>query len=300
MRRFHDAKPQGSRNRERCVLIRYRMPIGRAVAAFAIGDGALSVPFRPSQPSPQGLLDVLFGGINTSAARHCPRASAPMPIHSVSAMNGRTVGRLTMAARPSTGGGPSSGYCVRTCDGTYFPVKSSGNMSATELCQVVLSGRQDQGVLPAARSTIRSPPTARATPISTTRSSIASAAVDELHLQRQATAYGLATLNPNPIRRCSPAISSRPTTGFATYNGNEIQAGRVHADRAIRRFERMAQRLMSIKVTPAPPRAEVAVPPARKEPARATTAAAFRDSPPPRRRATAPRSAPAIQSRTDG
>ena len=38
---------------------------------------------------------------------------------------------------PAYHGGPAPrpAICVRTCDGKYFPVKSSGNMSAAELCK---------------------------------------------------------------------------------------------------------------------------------------------------------------------
>src|SRR5690606_38169950 len=32
-------------------------------------------------------------------------------------------------------GGPSSGYCVRLCDGRYFPVSGRGRMNAAETCR---------------------------------------------------------------------------------------------------------------------------------------------------------------------
>jgi hypothetical protein len=32
-------------------------------------------------------------------------------------------------------GGPATGYCVRTCDGRFFPVQRSANMSAAEMCK---------------------------------------------------------------------------------------------------------------------------------------------------------------------
>jgi hypothetical protein len=37
-------------------------------------------------------------------------------------------------ARPRTYGGGSQAYCVRTCDGRYFPISSSGNLSRASSC----------------------------------------------------------------------------------------------------------------------------------------------------------------------
>ena len=38
--------------------------------------------------------------------------------------------------------GPRSAYCVRTCDGHYFPVRAQGDMNAAEMCQAFCPSAQ--------------------------------------------------------------------------------------------------------------------------------------------------------------
>jgi hypothetical protein len=81
---------------------------------------ALSALFVTDLPSPapasaQNLLEALFGGFR--------RAMTPQRAPAYSDPN-RTAD-----------GAPSSGYCVRTCDGRYFPVSGRGKMNAAEMCR---------------------------------------------------------------------------------------------------------------------------------------------------------------------
>lgn len=39
------------------------------------------------------------------------------------------------APKPVVSGGSRSGYCVRTCDGRYFPITARGNVNAAQMCQ---------------------------------------------------------------------------------------------------------------------------------------------------------------------
>lgn len=89
---------------------------------FAIaGLGALLAVPLPAPASAQGIFDVLFGGFK--------RAMTP-----------RAHSNANSSADPRfsdnhSGGGPSSGYCVRLCDGRYFPVSGRGRMGAAEMCR---------------------------------------------------------------------------------------------------------------------------------------------------------------------
>jgi hypothetical protein len=83
---------------------------------------ALTLAFAPAPAAAAGLLDFLFGGFRALAPQPPARVSPPSetPRHQESLRNG--------------GSGPSSGYCVRLCDGRYFPVHSQHNLSATDQC----------------------------------------------------------------------------------------------------------------------------------------------------------------------
>jgi hypothetical protein len=76
---------------------------------------ALVLAASPAPVSAQGLFDFLFG-----ARRSSPSAYA----------DPNNDGRGDRYA-----GGSSSGYCVRLCDGRYFPVSGRGKMNAAEMCR---------------------------------------------------------------------------------------------------------------------------------------------------------------------
>lgn len=88
------------------VLVRWRR-----VAAIA-GLAALCVVEFSAAASAQNIFETLFGGFRRAMT---PRAPA--------------------VANHADGGGSSSGYCVRLCDGRYFPVSGRGKMSAAEMCR---------------------------------------------------------------------------------------------------------------------------------------------------------------------
>ena len=97
---------------------------GRAFATVAV---ALTLSaFAPAQPAlAQGLFEALFG---SSYRRPAP----PPRMHSYAdpfaddRRERRSYSEHT---------GPSSGFCVRTCDGWAFRVRSGGGMSAADLCR---------------------------------------------------------------------------------------------------------------------------------------------------------------------
>lgn len=90
------------------VLLRWRR--FAALAGFA----AVLAVEASSPASAQNLLESLFGGIRRAFT---PRLQSYDPNHDMRE------------------GGPSSGYCVRLCDGRYFPVSGRGKMNASEMCR---------------------------------------------------------------------------------------------------------------------------------------------------------------------
>lgn len=90
----------------------------RRYAAIA-GLAVLFAADMPAPASAQNLLESLFGGFRRALTPRAPSFADP---NSDRHADGH-------------GGSPSSGYCVRTCDGRYFPVSGRGKMSATEMCR---------------------------------------------------------------------------------------------------------------------------------------------------------------------
>jgi hypothetical protein len=250
------------------VLICYRMPIGRAVAAFAMATALYgAIPVKPANA--QGLLDVLFGNYQYQRrAPLPPRVSAYADPFGFS--DERSHRRASnYGSSSSTGGGPSSGYCVRTCDGKYFPVKSSGNMSATELCK---------SFCPAANTKVFA---GSKIDYSVASDGTRYADLDNAFLYRErtvdnctcngTTAGGLAPLKPELDQTLRPGDIVATNEGLATFNGNRNarSAEFTPIDKSGPPSE-WKLRLMSIKVTPAPERAEAPVKPVEEKKAERT------------------------------
>ena len=94
----------------RAGSLRYRRLVAiAALAALFVTD----IP-SPAPASAQNLLEALFGGFR--------RAMTPQR-------------RAYVDPHRTAEGAVSSGYCVRTCDGRYFPVSGRGRMNAAEMCR---------------------------------------------------------------------------------------------------------------------------------------------------------------------
>ena len=84
----------------------------------------LSVPALTPAAQAEDFLSALFGAFG---ARHpMPSASMPLPF----ANEGET--NATAKVRPHFAGGQA--YCVRTCDGRYFPITGTSNESKAASC----------------------------------------------------------------------------------------------------------------------------------------------------------------------
>jgi hypothetical protein len=91
----------------------------RRLAAIA-GLAVLFAADLPATASAQGIFEALFGGLRRAMTPRTPSFADP---------------NNDMRTADGSGGGPSSGYCVRLCDGRYFPVNGRGRMSAAEMCR---------------------------------------------------------------------------------------------------------------------------------------------------------------------
>lgn len=93
-----------------------------------------------AQPaSAQGLFERLFGGF-----RH---HQAPPPANSQAFVDPFTalINHFNPPPqRRADSGGPTRAFCVRTCDGRYFPVQASPGMSAAEACHAFCPASQTQ------------------------------------------------------------------------------------------------------------------------------------------------------------
>lgn len=102
-------------------------------ALFTLSAGALATGIvnfaAPDAASAQGLFETLFGGLRRSVERP---ASVPTAFADPFTSLARAIN--PPPAQRADSSGPSKGFCVRTCDGRYFPVQASAGASAAEMC----------------------------------------------------------------------------------------------------------------------------------------------------------------------
>jgi hypothetical protein len=98
------------------------------VAAVALTAAAM---LAPQGASAQGLFDFLFGGAQKQQQRPAsPQANFfadPFGLNQPAPTPPRPVA--------SAGGGSGPSYCVRSCDGRYFPMLARGGSTPAQLCQ---------------------------------------------------------------------------------------------------------------------------------------------------------------------
>jgi hypothetical protein len=105
-------------------------------SAGLLAAGLLTL-FPVTPAAAQNLFESFFGEL--SRAFHAPeRAPEPIPAFA------EPLGNLGRAAPPSMRAetGPSKAFCVRTCDGHYFPVRAQAGMSAAEACRAFCPASQ--------------------------------------------------------------------------------------------------------------------------------------------------------------
>jgi len=106
----------------------------RAVAAM-VAAGAFALIVASAFPASAGIFDLLFGapqgGQSRYAARQQPPQQAPQGLFAP------FFGPPTIVLTPSIDGGTGQyvAYCVRLCDGRYFPMQRSIVAQSTQICQ---------------------------------------------------------------------------------------------------------------------------------------------------------------------
>jgi Protein of unknown function (DUF2865) len=101
--------------------------LGFAVAVAACAAGPASA---------QGLFGAIFGALTGQSSSPAPRATAYADPNTDGRTDSR--GRAPQSAEgPSGGGGQFVSYCVRLCDGRYFPMQRHANVTPAQLCSAM-------------------------------------------------------------------------------------------------------------------------------------------------------------------
>lgn len=107
------------------------MTVGGRSRWVAIGALAVALTLGMSAPSSAGLFDFLFGGSrNAPAPDAAPKASPPPRAADAPQERERS-------PRISGGLGSPASYCVRLCDGRYFPIQRTANATSTQICSAL-------------------------------------------------------------------------------------------------------------------------------------------------------------------
>ncbi|MGI8527769.1 MAG: DUF2865 domain-containing protein [Pseudolabrys sp.] len=93
------------------------------ITGLALGAAVVVTLATPA--SAGGLFEMLFGGFR--------QAARTVPAEITSSFADPFAGMRESSA-PRGGAAPASGYCVRTCDGHYFPVHAQVGVSAAQMC----------------------------------------------------------------------------------------------------------------------------------------------------------------------
>lgn len=218
-------------------------PAFAAVAAAA----ALSVT-APAPAQAQGFFEALFGGFDRGVRRQMPTRATSYSHHEPSF-------RYEQRREPRhASSGPTSGFCVRTCDGRFFRVKAEGGMSAAELCK---------SFCPATETKIFS---GSKIDYSVARDGQRYAELDNAFPYREKMVKGCSCNGKDPYGLATLKIEDDPTLKsgdiVATNDGLVTYAGRKQGDlnftpiAEVRGSKEWRLRLMSLKVAPSPEYAE--------------------------------------------
>jgi hypothetical protein len=106
----------------------------------------LSVVHSATPASAQGFFESLFNGFNGDryAPRRDPSAYAPRGGNSYAAPSSGQPHATPAAAQASYGTGRSVAYCVRLCDGRYFPMQRHANATSIQLCNAFCPAAKTQ------------------------------------------------------------------------------------------------------------------------------------------------------------
>jgi hypothetical protein len=107
----------------------HRTPLGYGAIALSLA-AMTGLSLSSSAASAQTLLESLFGGQHATPAP-APPADVPGPSNAGSGSATETEPRIVERSA-----GPSVAYCVRLCDGRYFPIQSHAGAAPAEMCRL--------------------------------------------------------------------------------------------------------------------------------------------------------------------
>jgi len=106
-----------------------RPVFGVAVGLFSLAVVMLAVP----QPAAAGFFERIFNGLRQTVDAP-PAPAAPLAFIDPITSLANHLGAPQRGQQRAGLGGPSRAFCVRTCDGRFFPVQAHAGMSAAESC----------------------------------------------------------------------------------------------------------------------------------------------------------------------
>ncbi len=232
----------------RCVDMRTLRPPTRTVVTGLAVALALLPALLPAPASAQNFFDFFFGG---------PRRPAPPPSASyygdprADNPGDSFRSRRERAARDESG--PAVAYCVRLCDGRYFPIQRSGDASPAQVCS---------SFCPASRTQIFSGSTidgARARN-GTRYADIANAFVYRERVVDGCTcngkdAFGLVDMKAAEDPTLQPGDVVATDRGYVAYDGGRKTAQFTPIERS-RLASDLRRRLSQTAIVPAPQSAE--------------------------------------------
>jgi Protein of unknown function (DUF2865) len=191
---------------EACLIVRPRRTFGAHVVGLLIAAlTATAVVVPPTPASAQGLFDFLFRG----QRRPGPPPNANAYADPYPGFEGE---------RRSASGGFGN-FCVRLCDGRYFPIQRSGNTNPAQLCS---------SFCPAAETRMYSGSGIDHAVASdgTRYASLRTAFAYRERVVANCTCngrdpYGLVTLNATDDASLRPGDIVATNEGFVAYNGND-------------------------------------------------------------------------------
>jgi hypothetical protein len=231
-------------NPDRCGIRRSGTLVLAALALSVIGG------IQPA--SAQGLFDMLFGG---SQRRHS------LPQHSSSYADpygspDRESRRWSGESSASYGQGTA--FCVRTCDGRYFPIQHHAGASPVEICR---------SFCPAAKTAVftGSKIDSAVAQDGTRYADLDSAFAYRNGLVANCTCnrkdgLGLARMEAAGDPTLRPGDIVATNTGLATFNGKSAEFTPINPASG-----EWARRLAQVKVRPAPPQQKIDVPAAAQD-----------------------------------
>jgi len=116
-----------------------RRKTNRALSrALCLGFAVVLAACAVGPASAQGLFGAIFGALTGQPATPAPRASAYADPNNDGRLDAARSGQPGEIPRgPSGGTGQYVTYCVRLCDGRYFPMQHHANATPVQLCSAM-------------------------------------------------------------------------------------------------------------------------------------------------------------------